>query len=114
MFKPGQSGNPNGRKAGSANKSTAAIREAYQNLLEDNLDNMNRWLAIIGDKDPKGAVELMIKLSEYIVPKLARTEVTGNDGEDLFKNVSFSFNTANNGQGEESTQQEDPKPESAD
>ena len=93
-FEPGNK--LGGRKPGSTNKSTAAIKEAYQNLLEDNLDNMNRWLAIIADKDPRGAVELMLKLSEYILPKLARTEVTGNDGEDLFKNVTFRFQTAIN------------------
>jgi hypothetical protein len=34
--------------------------------------------------------------------------VTGNDGEDLFKNVSFNFNTANkDGESQESTPQED-------
>ena len=92
-FQPGNK--LGGRKPGSTNKNTAAIKEAYQNLLEDNLDNMNRWLAIIADKDPRGAVELMLKLSEYILPKLARTEVTGNDGEDLFKNITFQFQTAN-------------------
>ena len=33
----------------------------------------------------------MIRLSEYILPKLARTELTGNDGNDLFKNIKFEF-----------------------
>ena len=33
----------------------------------------------------------MIRLSEYILPKLARTELTGNDGDDLFKNIKFEF-----------------------
>ena len=30
MFKPGESGNPNGRPKGSVNKNTQHIREAYQ------------------------------------------------------------------------------------
>ena len=34
---------------------------------------------------------MMIKLSEYVIPKLARQEITGNDGADLFSNVKFEF-----------------------
>lgn len=33
----------------------------------------------------------MLRLSEYILPKLARQEVTAKDGEDLFKNIEFKF-----------------------
>jgi hypothetical protein len=55
---------------------------------------MSNWLAAIAEKDPARATELMLKLSEYIIPKLARQEVVGNDGEDLFKNVSFTFGVA--------------------
>jgi hypothetical protein len=94
MFKAGESGNLNGRPVGVGNKTTNQIKEAYQKLLEDNLDNMSQWLGKIADKDPAKATELMLKLSEYILPKLARQEVVGNDGEDLFKNVSFTFSTA--------------------
>lgn len=91
MFKPGQSGNPGGRPAGVPNKTTKHIREAYQKLTEDNLENMSLWLAQIAADDPAKAMETMIKLSEYIIPKLARTEVTGQDGGDLFKNIKFEF-----------------------
>ena len=91
MFKPGQSGNPAGRVKGSKNKATKEIREAYQKLTEDNLENMNRWLLQVSHEDPAKAMDLMLRLSEYIIPKLARQEVVGNDGEDLFKNVKFSF-----------------------
>lgn len=83
-----------GRPVGVGNKTTTQIKEAYQKLLEDNLDNMTLWLTKIAEKDPARATELMLKLSEYILPKLARQEVVGNDGEDLFKNVSFTFSTA--------------------
>ena len=80
-----------GRKPGTKNKNTKLIREAYQKLTEDNLDNMNRWLMQVSHDDPAKAMELMLKLSEYIIPKLQRQEITGNDGEDLFKNVKFEF-----------------------
>ena len=91
MWQQGQSGNPNGRPKGAQGKSTKAIKEAYQKLLEDNLDNMSQWLADIAANDPDKAVNLMLKLSEYIIPKLARQEVTGADGDDLFKQIKFEF-----------------------
>ena len=83
--------NTNGRPRGAKNKTTNAIREAYQNLVEMNLDNMSEWITEIAADDPNKAMDTMIKLSEYIIPKLARQELTGNDGEDLFKNVKFEF-----------------------
>ena len=91
MFKPGESGNPNGRPKGAPNKTTKEIRQAYQNLVEMNLDNMTMWLQEVAMVDPEKAMDLMLKLSEYIIPKLARQEVVGQDGSDLFKNVKFQF-----------------------
>lgn len=91
MFQPGESGNPNGRPKGAKNKKTEAIRLAYQKLTEDNLENMTRWLSQIAADDPAKAMDMMLRLSEYIIPKLARTELTGNDGDDLFKNIKFEF-----------------------
>jgi hypothetical protein len=90
-FQPGQSGNPNGRPKGAPNKVTMEIRTAYQNLVEMNLENMTTWLNQIAANDPHKAMETMLKLSEFIIPKLARQELVGNDGEDLFKNVQFKF-----------------------
>lgn len=80
-----------GKKPGTINKTTKHIREAYQKLTEDNLDNMSLWLAQIAAEDPAKAMDTMIRLSEYILPKLARTELTGQDGDDLFKNIKFEF-----------------------
>jgi hypothetical protein len=69
-----------GRPKGSANKSTTIVREAIANLLERNAPNMDRWLNEVADKDPHKALDIIQKLSEYHIPKLARTEVTGLDG----------------------------------
>jgi len=57
------------------------VREAIAELLERNAGNMDRWLNEVAEKDPYRALDLMQKLSEYHIPKLARTEVTGKDGE---------------------------------
>lgn len=80
-----------GKKPGTLNRTTKEIREAYQRLTEANLDNMSLWLAQIAAEDPAKAMDMMLRLSEYIIPKLARQELVGNDGEDLFKNVKFQF-----------------------
>ena len=92
-FKKGEVSNPKGRPKGKPNKSTAEIREAYQKLVEDNLTNMTEWLTQVAADNPEKAMELMLKLSEYMIPKLARQEVTGADGADLFKNIKFEFGT---------------------
>ena len=70
-----------GRPKGVPNKSTAIVREAIANLLERNAPNMDRWLNEVAQEDPYKALDLMNKLSEYHIPKLARTEVTGKDGD---------------------------------
>jgi len=92
-FKKGEVTNPKGRPKGKPNKTTAEIREAYQKLVEDNLTNMTEWLTQVAADNPEKAMELMLKLSEYMIPKLARQEVTGADGADLFKNIKFEFGT---------------------
>ena len=78
--------NRNGRPKG-----TSLIREAYQNLTEMNLENMSLWIQQIGAEDPAKAFDLMLKMSEFVLPKLNRTELTGQDGDDLFKNLKFEF-----------------------
>lgn len=92
-FKSGHDENRNykGRPVGATNHTTEEIRKAYQKLTEDNLENMSIWIQQVASENPEKAMDLMIKLSEYVIPKLARTEVTGQDGEDLFKSVNFSF-----------------------
>jgi len=91
-FTPGDPNiNKNGRPPGSPNKQTRDIRQAYQNLVEMNLENMTTWLASVAAEDPEKAMDLMLKLSEYIIPKLARQELVGNDGADLLRNVKFQF-----------------------
>lgn len=69
-----------GRPKGMPNKSTSMVREAIANLLERNAPQMDKWLNEVAAEDPYKALDLMNKLSEYHIPKLARTEHTGADG----------------------------------
>lgn len=73
-FNKGESGNPNGRPKGSVNKTTNTIREAFTKLVEDNLDNMTKWLEDVAKVSPKEALDILNKMAEYTTPKLARVE----------------------------------------
>ena len=90
-LKKGSNLNPKGRPKGLQNKTTEEVKRAYQNLVEMNLENMSKWLEQVAEKDPNKAMELMLKLSEYFIPKLARQEITGSDGKDLFNDIKFTF-----------------------
>ena len=69
-FTEGNSGKPKG----AVNKTSNKIREAFQKLIEDNLENMTTWLMQVAADDPKAALDIMTKLGEYTTPKLARVE----------------------------------------
>ena len=87
----GNNFNPKGR-GNTPNKTTKEIREAYQAFVENNIDDFQLWLGQIDD--PAKRFQIIITLSEYFIPKLNRTEVTGVDGKDLFSNVTFNFTVA--------------------
>lgn len=73
-FKPGQSGNPNGKPKG-PNKVTTEIKEAFRNLIEQNTPNMIAWMEEVAAEDPAKALSLCADLAEFVVPKLARTDI---------------------------------------
>jgi hypothetical protein len=76
MFKPGQSGNPNGREKGSKNKATKEIKERYTELIQGNLDSIQTWLNATAAVDPSKALDFLIKLSPFVIPKQVAQEVT--------------------------------------
>ena len=73
-FKKGQSGNPNGRPKGSSNAETNLVRDAFSELINNNLNNVNDWLAEVGKANPLQALKIVIKMSDYVLPKLSRVK----------------------------------------
>lgn len=65
-----------GRKKGVPNKATRDVREAVAELVQGNVENLQLWLEDVGRTNPARAFELVLKLMEYHIPKLARTELT--------------------------------------
>jgi hypothetical protein len=88
--KKGETNNPNGRPVGVPNKNTSAIKEAYQMLIENNLDNLTKWLQLIAEKDPEKAIRIISDLSEYVIPKLARTDLRSED-ESMKPTLNITF-----------------------
>jgi hypothetical protein len=86
-----------GRPAGVPNKSTSIVREAIANLLERNSEKMDEWLQLVAYGDsglgvkpqPDKALDIMQKLAEYHIPKLARTEVVGDKDTPLELKISW-------------------------
>ena len=68
-FKPGEVSNPNGRPKGVPNKVTAEIRKAYEMLLHQNVGNMSLWLSEIAAENPEKAMDIIIRLSPFVLPK---------------------------------------------
>jgi len=81
-----------GRKPGVPNKATQEAREAVKAILDSNLPFIQSWIqqtadGIMDDQtgkyivqpNPAKACEIVQNLVEYSVPKLARTEVVGDE-----------------------------------
>jgi len=83
-----------GRQKGTANKATARLREAFTELLEDNMDKVQELFDKVAEKNPQKALELLLKLSEFALPKLRAIEVN-NEQED--KQTSLNINIIDTG-----------------
>lgn len=64
-----------GRQKGTPNVATRDVREAIATLAEGNVHKLQEWLDAIAKKDPAKAADLFVRLLEYHIPKLARSEV---------------------------------------
>lgn len=80
-FKKGEKRPSQGRPKGLPNKTTANAREAISRFVDGNADRLQGWLDQIAEEQgPGAAFKCFSDLLEYHVPKLARHEVTGQDG----------------------------------
>ena len=60
------------KKAGQ-NKTTSELKEAFNKLLNTNTRNLSKWLERVAIEDPGKAIELVIKMAAFVIPKLQRS-----------------------------------------
>lgn len=73
-----------GRKKGVPNKTTLRMKEALALLMDDMAPQMKALVEEIRAKDgPLAAWRCIMDVLEYNFPKLARTELTGKDGDPM-------------------------------
>lgn len=80
--KPKGSPKTGGRQAGTPNKATGIARLAFANFVDNNADRLQEWLDDIAANEklgPKAAFDCLMQVAEFHVPKLARTEVVGDE-----------------------------------
>lgn len=73
-----------GRPVGSKDKAKMELKRVVAQFVEDNSVKFQGWLDDIQESD--GSLEAFKRveaLLEYCLPKLARSEITGKDGETL-------------------------------
>jgi arginine utilization protein RocB len=66
-----------GRPKGALNRSTEEMKLTIARATNNVLSTLNKDLEDIRKKNPEKALELAFKLLEYSLPKLSRTEMSG-------------------------------------
>jgi hypothetical protein len=77
--------NQAGRKAGTPNRSSAQIRDCFQMLLEENLEQLREDILSL---EPKERVQLLLSLANYILPKLRSIDLKS----DVEETITIDFN----------------------
>lgn len=62
-----------GRPAGIPNKTTAEVKLAFSKLVNTNTRNLSKWLERVAVEDPGKAIDLVIKMAAFVIPKLQRS-----------------------------------------
>lgn len=80
-----------GRQQGTANKATARLREAFTELLEGNIGRAQELFDKVAEKNPQKALELLLKLSEFALPKLRAIEVNSESEEKVHTSLNINI-----------------------
>ena len=74
-----------GRKAGTPNKATKDIRDAFTLLIENNLSKLQED---INGLAPKERVKLLLDMAQFVVPKLRSVDLKS----DVEETITIDFN----------------------
>jgi len=79
--KPRGEGNRGGRPKGVKNKITREVKTKIEQLLNGTKSDVKKWLTQVAKDDPGKAVDLWLKLAEFVVPKQGRVISFNSDDE---------------------------------
>ena len=80
-----------GRPPGKLNRTTEMMKLSVARGTNKVLDNLPQLLEQLMQKDPKGAVDIALKLLEFHLPKQSRVELKG-EIEQKIQQVSININ----------------------
>lgn len=80
-----------GRKKGSLNKNTEVVRNSFQLLVQNNLEQLQNDLNAMSPKDRFNSI---VALANYILPKLNSVDYK-NENIDSFRPIEIHFNNEN-------------------
>lgn len=69
-----------GRKPGSLNKSSISIKENFQKLIENNLEQLDNDLKAL---NPRDRIKAIIEMTKFVVPTLKQVEADVTNKTDL-------------------------------
>ena len=81
LWQPGESGNIKGKPIGSTHEINNQIKQAFALLLQNQLPNLEQWLAEGAKKDPLKTADILLRVSERFTPSLSKTLISDANGE---------------------------------
>lgn len=78
----GMTNNPNGRPKGSENKINYEIREVFKELLDKHIDSISKDIEFL---TPKDRINVLLKLSEFVIPKMRSIDFEGRLSTEQYK-----------------------------
>ncbi len=111
-YEPGQSGNPNGRKAGTPNKATKAAKDWLLGFLDTDTPLAEKDWQKLSERD---RWQIRAKMYDYVTPKMRQTDLkidleAMSDGEiDLLlrRALELGENQTDNEDGQDNDSKED-------
>ncbi len=83
-----------GRPKGAINRSTEMMKLSIARATNKVLDNLPKIMEDMMKKDPKGAVDLALKMLEFHMPKMSRVELKG-EIEQRIQQISVNITQKN-------------------
>ena len=80
-----------GRPLGALNRSTEEMKLTIARAVNNTLNTISKDLEEIKKRDPERAIDLALKLMEYALPKLSRTEMKA-EIEQKIQQISININ----------------------